>query len=310
VTGGSFSEVDLDRLADYVGGALEGTPEAAAVARLVSDDPTWRQAHEQLVDAFAAVDADLRAFDDTPDPMPNDVADRLTAALAGAAPADAGRPRLVTVAGGRSATSTSRDVRRRRLLRWGAPIAVAAGVLAFAGFGLNSLLSPGNLFSTGTSDERAASSPGGAEVMDAPADSGAPAAGMPHRYGSAPADRILRTGTDYRRESLAAMQRAVAKEALGPQAAEDARALTSAGVDAALRRLVDRDALQACLDAIARAQAAAEIDVRQVDYARFEGAPAVVVLFVADGRQWAWVSGPGCGTPAFGADIRYRVPVG
>jgi hypothetical protein len=193
---------------------------------------------------------------------------------------------------------------------------VAAGVLAFAGFGLNNLLSPGNgVFSTGANDEQAArSARGGAEVMDASADSGAPAAGAPQPYSAAPAaGRILSTGTDYRRESLAATLRAVAEAHPGMQAGAglaDQRALAEADIDPALRRVAARDALQACVDAIARAQDAAEINVRQVDYARFEGAPAVVLLFVADGRQWAWVSGPDCGTPAFGADIRYRVPVG
>ena len=45
------------------------------------------------------------------------------------------------------------------------------------------------------------------------------------------------------------------------------------------------------------------------DYARFNGTPALVVRFSADGQQWAWVSGPDCGTDTGGADTRYRVQV-
>lgn len=86
MTSGEFSEVDLDLLADYVGGALHGDPDESMIARLVAEDPGWRRAHGELVAALARVDADLHAFAAVdPGPMPADVAARLTTALTGAA---------------------------------------------------------------------------------------------------------------------------------------------------------------------------------------------------------------------------------
>src|SRR5437762_2651621 len=75
-------DVDLDRLADYVGGALDGTPEADAVADLVATDPRWSAAYSGLIDADLAVRSDLAAVAREPQPMPPDVLSRLTAALA------------------------------------------------------------------------------------------------------------------------------------------------------------------------------------------------------------------------------------
>ncbi|WP_373688915.1 hypothetical protein [Verrucosispora sioxanthis] len=42
MSAGEFSEVDHDLLADYLGGALDGTPEHAEIARRVAQDPAWR----------------------------------------------------------------------------------------------------------------------------------------------------------------------------------------------------------------------------------------------------------------------------
>jgi hypothetical protein len=47
-----------------------------------------------------------------------------------------------------------------------------------------------------------------------------------------------------------------------------------------------------------------------VDYASFEGSPALVVSFVDQaGERWAWVAGPECGQPQSGADTRYSTRV-
>ncbi|MBM0228834.1 hypothetical protein JNW87_28395, partial [Micromonospora sp. ATA51] len=46
-------------LADYVGGALDGTPEQVRVARLVEEDPAWGGAYAALAPAVELVRADL-----------------------------------------------------------------------------------------------------------------------------------------------------------------------------------------------------------------------------------------------------------
>ncbi|MBM0240402.1 hypothetical protein JNW88_30960 [Micromonospora sp. ATA32] len=55
MTTGEFRGVDHDLLADYLGGALDGTPEQTAVARLIDEDPTWAGAHAALAPAVAQV---------------------------------------------------------------------------------------------------------------------------------------------------------------------------------------------------------------------------------------------------------------
>jgi hypothetical protein len=49
-----------------------------------------------------------------------------------------------------------------------------------------------------------------------------------------------------------------------------------------------------------------------VDYARFAGMPALVVLLngaaASGGRQWVVVVGPSCGSPAGFTDERYNGP--
>ena len=59
MTGAEFDGVDLDLLADYVGGALDGTPDQERVAGLVSTDPAWRRAFEMLEPGMIAVEAAL-----------------------------------------------------------------------------------------------------------------------------------------------------------------------------------------------------------------------------------------------------------
>jgi hypothetical protein len=141
--------VDWDLLADHLGGALDGTPEGAKVARLVATDPGWQTAAAELSGAFAAVAADLRTL---PSPsLPDDVAIRLEAALRSApavpdpvpgvpAPRPAAGPAgRATGESRRPAGRPGRTPRRRRLARWGAGFAVVAGVAAFAGLGLSFL---------------------------------------------------------------------------------------------------------------------------------------------------------------------------
>ncbi|MEU6204906.1 hypothetical protein ABZ814_15145 [Micromonospora musae] len=86
MTVGRFREVDHDLLADYLGGALDGTPEQVVVARLVTEDAAWAEAYAQLAPAVAAVEGDLARWGEPVAEMPPEVLDRITAALAAAPP--------------------------------------------------------------------------------------------------------------------------------------------------------------------------------------------------------------------------------
>jgi hypothetical protein len=389
VSGGTFDEVDVDLLADYVGGALDGTPDETAVAQLVTEVPAWRAAHAELVAAMAAVVGDLRAYGAAPEPMPDDIAEHLTVALADAPRPDAaqapdplsdavttaadlpapdaarpdgglaGTPRTDTVpagpgsgeaaqadpsrgrhlvsvpgdrpsgrrtsggAGPRSSHDagrprsrdagrrTSRDAGRRWMRRWAAPIAAAAGVLAFAGFGVNALRD-------GPDSRQESSTAGQADVLGAQ-DSGAPSVNAPEAAAgdALAASQILTSGSDYRRDALAArpgvpFRKPGDKAGMPPTVAADPpgeRVASDAAIDPSLRRLSDREALLACLDAIAKVHGSGTIGVQTVDFARFEGSPALVIRFTAGGQEWSWVSGPQCGTPTLEADTRFRVQV-
>ncbi|MEV6374185.1 hypothetical protein [Micromonospora musae] len=86
MTVGRFREVDHDLLADYLGGALDGTPEQVVVARLVAEDAAWAEAYALLAPAVAAVEGDLARWGEPVAEMPPEVVERITGALAAAAP--------------------------------------------------------------------------------------------------------------------------------------------------------------------------------------------------------------------------------
>jgi anti-sigma factor RsiW len=313
MTSEEFSGVDIDLLADYVGGALSDDDEAT-VARLIADDPRWQEAYETIAPGMASVQASLREFES--EPMPADVVARLDAALASPiaepTPID---PALVTPvephlepvrSGDRHLTvvpgDSSRPVRRRRKWRWAAPIAAAAGVLAFAGVGIDYL--------AGDSTQSTADSSAGAgsAAENAPMIASDSAGGLV----TAPGDeQILASGTNYVRATLGTR---AGQMAPAPAESGEARKSSSLGNDGVapsqLQRLRVRAALMACLESIARENNGGPITVETVDYARFQGSPAVVVHFSAGGQSWAWASGPACGTPVAGADRLLRVRVG
>jgi hypothetical protein len=79
--------------------------------------------------------------------------------------------------------------------------------------------------------------------------------------------------------------------------------------DGSLERLRAPHALLTCLDAIARQNGGTPINVESVDYARYQGAPALIVRFDADGTRWAWATGPDCGAPGRGANMLRSLPV-
>ncbi|MBE1486100.1 hypothetical protein [Plantactinospora soyae] len=81
MTGGPFREVDPDLLADYVGGALDGTPEEAELAWLIDEDPIWAEAYASLSAGIDAVRLDLGAWATEPISMPSAVTERLAAVI-------------------------------------------------------------------------------------------------------------------------------------------------------------------------------------------------------------------------------------
>lgn len=315
MTGAEFSGVDIDLLADYIGGALAGTPEEPAVAALIADDPAWRAAFASLSGGMAVVGAALSRLE--PEPMPADLAARLEAMFTtpiDAEPAASPVPHLTVVRDDDSPADTQDPDRVRdrkaaprpgRRLRWAAPIAVAAGVIAFVGFGLDYLSGRQS-----QSDSASTASGVGQDERNA----GAMAAPSAPR-----ADEIFASGTDYTTATLGSepMQPMTAAE---PGASPPVRKATpgfasgaSPGVvseaEPALQRLTSRAALLDCISAIERENAGGAISVESVDYARFKGAPAVVVRFTARNGRWAWASGPACGTRTAGTDELAKVPV-
>jgi hypothetical protein len=315
VSGARFGEVDLDLLADYVGGALDGTAEADAVAARIAADPDWAHAHTELTTALAIVDAELSALARIDEPMPDDVLARIDAALADP-PADDHRPRLTAIAGEGGDSTARRADRRRRWAKWAGGVGVAAGVLAFAGVGLNVLGSSGSV-------DQATSNSGGSAAAPYRADSSGDGA----QRGTAPesaTQRMVASGTDYRRDSLPVVAGRQAPLSQSDAAAGGSGAPTTKQAPAApqpiaelrarapqpLRRLTDPAALTACLQSITKVYAHPATTVQVVDFASFEGAPALVaVLASTDGQRVAWVAGPDCGTPAAGADTVYTSAV-
>jgi hypothetical protein len=295
VTGADFSAVDIDLLADYVGGVLDGTPDAARVAALIAEDPRWGDAYTELTAGMASVGAELGALGAVAEPMPAEVAARLDAVLADASRAEtpvrgaASDQRLVAVPGKVVASAGSERAgatraRLRRRLRWAGPVAVAAGVLGIVAVGVDRL--------GGMDDSAADSSAAGSAALPAPLAASAEA-GDARVAAEPPAGRITTSGKDYQPGTL----RSVTVDDGADKRASAAPAEKGIEPDSALLRLKAQDALRACLDAIAVANGAGPITVTAVDYARYAGSPAVIVAFTAANGSWVWASGPECGTP-------------
>ncbi|MEV4275606.1 hypothetical protein [Actinoplanes xinjiangensis] len=277
MTGAEFEGVDIDLLADYVGGALDGTPDEERVAALVATDDAWRAAHEALEPGMIAVGAVLRELE--PEPMPDDLAARLDTMFR-AAPSEEAAPEAVP------AKVVDLDKARRRR-RWVAPITVAAAVVAFAGFGVNAFLASGA--------EDTAS-----RAVDSEA--------APMAAGPAAGREVSRSGTDYTASTLTSVGqqlRNAPSSADGPQTASGTELQEASGLD----RLTMPDAVAACLQEITRVNGGGVISVEFLDYARFNGDPALIVRFSAADGIWVWAVGPECGTPGAGADELERVPV-
>jgi hypothetical protein len=286
------SDVDLERLADYLGGALDGTPDAADVRRLVETDPRWAAAHAALVTADATVRAELTALGAEPVGVPADVAARLDAALA-SAPAPTRHTNVVRLD----------HERRRRRRQWAVALSTAAAVVVCGFSGVLALQSVqhndsgGGATAARDTEARGAPSPATADNVGG----GAGVQGAP----------VIASGNDYRPETLGQVARVPAAPAAPNDNTSDKRSSLSSSDRVAgpaeLGRLADPTARATCLNAIVREYGGR---VALVDYARFEGTPALVVVLdgapAATGRRWVVVVGPTCGVGNAINDERYH----
>lgn len=173
---------------------------------------------------------------------------------------------------------------------------MAAGLIAFVGFGLDYLAGR---------DNNAAST-------DSAAGSGVAAQGEAPKFATSGSAQTLASGTDYTHATLGI---APPQPLSGGLSSPDTPGRKSTpemagGVESALRRLTAPTALAECLAAIEKANGGGPLSAETVDYALFDGSPAVIVRFTAGNVQWAWASGADCGTRAGGAATLDKVPVG
>jgi hypothetical protein len=274
---------DLDRLADYAAGVLDPA-RRAEVERLVATDPGWADAYAALTAAGPRLDVALSGLRDAP--MPTEVAHRLEAALARQSPP----------ADTRTAAVVDLAARRRRTRRAAGLVAVAAAVAAVVGGGLTGLAHLGGDGATSGTANRA---PGPAR---------APSAQLDSRGEGTPL--VLHSGTDYTPGTLSEVGGGPVAGAApnapgtGTNARLSQRPPTAVlpPQDAALTRLEDPGALRRCLLSIESRYGGQPV---VLDYARFQGAPALIVVLSNGAVHRTVVAGPRCGLPGAGPDERY-----
>ncbi|MEV4130900.1 hypothetical protein AB0J72_01895 [Dactylosporangium sp. NPDC049742] len=296
-----FSDADFDLLADFVGGALDGTPEADDVRRRVSTDASWAEAYAALVTAEVAVRDELTALGAETPAVPPDVEHRLNAALQAAVVAPASDAPVLDLA-------RAREARRHRRQRWAVGLATAAAVLICGGVGVSLVVS----------EQTVTNSPGMSAADGGRNNGAAPQAGPASSSGgtraSARSDAALvASGQDYGPGTVGQLAQSAPSAAMVPDV-EGSRSTDVAksakppsGVPEALQRLTDPVARAACLNAVVGEYGG---QVAVVDYARFEGKPALVVIVdgtrVGAGKRLVIAVGPDCGIGGAIADELYR----
>jgi hypothetical protein len=270
--------VDYDLLADYVGGALEGTADQERVARLIAASAEWGDAADELMAALRGVQNDLNLLRQTAEPMPEDVAARFEGLFDGTR-RDPLEPRLVTRRSAGSGTA-----RAKRWKRWAAPAAVVAAALGFFAFSNVPALMP-----SPNSGNRST-----AELSDA-----APGA-APQQAAVVP---TTTSGRMYDRNSLQDAPPGWMAPGTDSSYRTSAKADAAVPLSAQLGRFIDPGALAQCLNAVGAAQPGR---VNFVDFAYFEGSPALVISITSSTGQVWFVAGANCGQT--GPDERYRTP--
>jgi len=276
-----IDDEELDRLADYAAGLLDpGT--ALRVRERIDADPAWGEAYAALRAAQPRLDRTLSGLADPP--LPADVADRLSAALAREGSAD--DPRAPDAGTGAVVDLAARRRRRRPAALLGAAAAVLAVV--FGGVVVLSNLTSQSQNSGGT----AASRPDAATGQQL-------SGGLTIRHTGIDYSPATLPGADPRTPAMGVP--APAKSGVnGARTADGGSGDTSA--PAGLDRLADPTALQACLAAITQRYGGPALIV---DYARYQGAPALIVVVAAGETRRIVVAGPGCGLSGVGIDERY-----
>lgn len=271
--------VNHDLLADYVGGALEGTPEQEHVAGLIATSREWGRAADELTAALRGVQNDLNVLREDPERMPDDVAARFEGLFDGPR-RDPLEPRVATRHSRRAGWT-----RLKGWKRWAAPVAIAAAALGLFAIGkVPSLTAPAMSDGSRNNSQLSADAPGVAPPAPVPTmatwrtydrnslQKALASGGSPLTYGT---DGALRSGTAEK-----------APEAAVPSF-----------------RLLDPFALQQCTNAVA---AVVPGRVTFVEYAYFEGSPAIVMYVTSPNGQVLFVAGTNCGQ--LGPDERYRTP--
>jgi hypothetical protein len=315
VTGAPFGEVDLDLLADHAAGVLDEA-ESRRVVELIESDPRWAHAHRALVAADAAVSEQLRAAGQVDVAMPDDIAARLDAALDGAHGSAGGIDAPVVSLVGRGAG----DGKGRRLVVTLPRLAAAAAVIGVLLLGLPAL---GGLLTQSQMDAgpTSASDSNGYAANRESGQMAAPAAPTSAALDIAAGATVIFSGANYSRSSLKALSRnrvAIAPDlatdaaktvpaptlpSIPPYAAQSATSGVGGAtglVPAELARLLDPVALHACVAAV---EAATPGTVATVEFARYEGRPALIVTVdtapsgarTEDPGVTAVVVGPACG---------------
>jgi hypothetical protein len=281
-----LSEVELDLLADFTAGVLD-PDNNDRVARLIAADDRWAIAHDALIDADRAVRSDLRAIAG-PIKMPPDVSARLDATIAGLAD-QPHRAALRPVPARPQHAARPTGWRRVGLTVVGvaaAAIVLVLGVAVVANLqrpqlGANTASGPGNL-----SDAR------GPEAWTLPGGPPTTHSGRDYQPGTL---GQLAQGQREAPQAAAPAPTPAPPAAAGGAASKASTSSNDSAFDApagTLDRLANPDALRACLAAIDRVHAGTP---SLVDFAEFQGTPALVVVVQQPNRVIAVVVGPACG---------------
>jgi hypothetical protein len=285
MTDDSATPVDVELLALYAEGLLDGTPDAEQVAGRLAADPDWQHAYAALPAATAGVSAQLaelaREIDSVaPEPVPADVLARIDAALAAHAPFTP--PFEEAVEETYEPPTPLSAARERRGGRFRVMLAAAAvvAVVVVGGAVVVQQFAP-------RTESSMAGSGDGQPTSRKPAPAVAPAN-----------PQVVASGRDWTAGDLPAL--AVAS---GSQQAQADREKSTPN---ALSRFDNPSVLAACLRAL---QGLGGIPI-YVDLARFAGSPAVLAVLANGSAHQVVAVAPNCGDHSRATAVYGPVPAG
>lgn len=262
--------VDLDLLADCMDGALPDA-QARTVLDLVASDPAWAAGYAALASAQPAVRGAVASYAAGTEPMPADVADRITRALR-----DASRPAPVL------SLAAARARRGRQMPGWArAAAGVAAACLVTVGAvaALHGVQGGSTKSASTTTDRNAISLPRATRTLPV-----APGSSV----------WVSASGQDYTAATLGSnTHRPTSVTTFGSDSESGGRPLQ---VPEDLSRLTAVSALQECLAAITATYGGTPT---AVDYATYNGQPALIVTISSPNLVVAVADQ--CGLPGAGA---------